>query len=312
MSAPPFLGPGDVNRLLPFADAVDALERALRDGLDPEDDPPRSAFAADAGEILLMPSSWASAAGVKLATVAPANPERGLPRIQGVYVLFDAATLAPAALVDGIALTSLRTAAVSALAVRRLARPDARRLVVFGSGPQAWSHVQALREVRPVERVDVFARDRGRLEQFVRRCLEAGVDARAPEAPAGEHIRKADLVCCCTTAREPLFDGALVAPGATVVAVGSHEPDAREVDEQLAARASVVVEARSAALREAGDVIQSIEAGALAEDSLMTLADVVCGRATPPEEDPRLFKSTGMSWEDVVIATALARRAGGH
>jgi ornithine cyclodeaminase/alanine dehydrogenase-like protein (mu-crystallin family) len=310
MSAPRFLGPDEVAGLLPFADAVDALERALLDGLDPEDDPPRSAFAADAGEILLMPSSWAGAAGVKLPTVAAANPERGLPRIQGVYVLFDAATLAPTALVDGIALTSLRTAAVSALAVRLLASPGARRLVVFGSGPQAWSHVQALREMRPLERVDVFARDRARLDQFVRRCLEAGVDARAPEAAAGEHIPEADIVCCCTTAREPLFDGALVAAGATVVAVGSHEPEAREVDDQLATRASVVVEARSAALREAGDVIQAIEAGALAEDSLMTLAELANGRANLPDEAPRLFKSTGMSWEDVVVATALARRAG--
>jgi ornithine cyclodeaminase len=310
MTAPRFLGPRDVARLLPFADAVDALERALLDGLEPEDDPPRSAFGVDAGEILLMPSSWAGAAGVKFATVAPANPERGLPRIQGIYALFDAATLAPAALVDGIALTSLRTAAVSALAVRLLARPDARRLVVFGSGPQAWSHVQALREIRPLERVDVFARDPGRLDQFVRRCLETGLDARAPEAPAEDHIREADIVCCCTTAREPLFDGALVAPGATVVAVGSHEPGAREVDERLANRASVVVEARSAALREAGDVIQAIAAGALAEDSLMTLAELANGRANPPDEAPRLFKSTGMSWEDVVVATALARRAG--
>ena len=173
MSEPPFFGADEVARM-PFAAAVDALERALLDGLDPETDPPRSAFATEAGELLLMPSSWAGAAGVKLATVAPANPERGLPRIQGVYVLFDGATLAPSALVDGIALTSLRTAAVSALAVRRLAPTGASRLLVFGSGPQAWSHVMALREARPLERVDVVARDRARLEEFVQRLREAG------------------------------------------------------------------------------------------------------------------------------------------
>lgn len=310
MSSPPFLGPQEVARLLPFADAVDELELALREGLDPEEDPPRSAFAAAAGEILLMPSSWAGAAGVKLATVAPANPERGLPRVQGVYVLFDAATLAPAALVDGTALTSLRTAAVSALAVRRLARPEARRLLVFGTGPQAWSHLQALRAVRPLEHVEVFARDRARLGEFVERCDRAGVSATAPDAPADEHIGRADIVCCCTTAREPLFDGTRVAAGATVVAVGSHEPAAREVDERLAGRASVVVEARSAALREAGDVIQAIDAGALDADSLITLAALVRGDAELPGERPRLFKSTGMAWEDVVVATALARRAG--
>jgi ornithine cyclodeaminase/alanine dehydrogenase-like protein (mu-crystallin family) len=310
MSGPAFLGPEDVDRLLTFADAVDSLELALLEGLDPEEDPARSPFAADAGEILLMPSAWAGAAGVKLATVAPANPERGLPRIQGVYVLFDAATLAPAALVDGIALTSLRTAAVSALAVRRLARADARRLTVFGSGPQAWSHVQALREVRPIERVTVLARDRERLSAFVARCRDAGVDAHAAAGPAADHVADADIVCCCTTARTPLFDGALVAPDATVVAVGSHEPEAREVDERLASRASVVVEARSAALREAGDVIQAITAGALDPSALIMLADIVRGGAVIPEARPRLFKSTGMSWQDVVVATALARRAG--
>ena len=309
MSAPAFLGPDDVERLLSFSDAADALEQALLDGLDPEDNPPRSAFAAGAGEILLMPSACGGAAGVKLATVAPANPDRGLPRIQGVYALFDAATLAPTALIDGIALTSLRTAAVSALAVRRLAREDARRVTVFGSGPQAWSHVQALREVRPVERVEVLARDPARLAAFVARCRDVDVDARVAERPAGDHVRDADIVVCATTAREPLFDGALVGPRATVVAVGSHEPGAREVDERLAGRASVVVEARSAALREAGDVIQAVEAAALDAGALITLAEVVRGSAVIPDDRPRLFKSTGMSWEDVVVAAALARRA---
>ena len=309
MSAPPFIGPDDVARMS-FTEAADALERALIDGLDPEADPPRSALATETGELLLMPSASASATGVKLATVAPANPERGLPRIQGVYVLFDGATLAPAALIDGIALTSLRTAAVSALAVRALAPPGASRLLVFGSGPQAWSHVMALRELRPLGRVDVVARDPGRLERFVDRLGEAGVDASAANGPLDEHVAAANLICCCTTAREPLFDGELVAAGTTVVAVGSHEPEAREVDERLAARATVVVEARSAALREAGELIQAIELGALAPDSLTTLAELVAGGANVPGERPRLFKSTGMAWEDLVVAAELARRAG--
>jgi ornithine cyclodeaminase len=101
-----------------------------------------------------------------------------------------------------------------------------------------------------------------------------------------------------------------VAPEATVVAVGSHEPEAREVDERLAGRATVVIEARSAALREAGDVIRAIELGALDEDSLATLAEVVTGTANVAGKRPRLFKSTGMAWEDLVVATELARRAG--
>jgi ornithine cyclodeaminase/alanine dehydrogenase-like protein (mu-crystallin family) len=256
--------------------AADALEAALLSGLDPEADAPRSALAVGAGELLVMPSAVGGHAAVKLVTVG------GEPRIQGVCVVFDAATLAPIALVDGIALTNLRTPAVSALAVRRLAADDAQRLLVFGRGPQARAHVAAMRAVRPIEHVDMVGRDGGDIAALV---------------------AAADVVCCCTTAREPLFDGALVGDHATVVAIGSHEPDAREVDDALAHRATVVVESRASALREAGDVI----AARIAEADLVTLADVVRGRAVDRGR-PRLFKSTGMAWEDAVVASAVAAR----
>jgi ornithine cyclodeaminase/alanine dehydrogenase-like protein (mu-crystallin family) len=257
-----------------------------------------------------MPATSPGAAGVKLVTVAPANPGRGHPRIQGVYVLFDPETLAPAALVDGIALTDLRTAAVSALAVRHLAAEGAERLVVFGTGAQGWAHVGALRAVAPgIAHVGVVARDRGRLDAFVARCTdEHGVEARAVTPDA---VRDADLVVCATTAREPLFDGALVRDDATVVAIGSHEPAAREVDVALAGRTTVVVESRSSALREAGDVIAAIGEGALREDDLVTLAALMRGEASPAAGRPRLFKSTGMAWEDLVVAAAVHARAGG-
>ena len=278
----PFLAAADVaERLSPIA-AIEALQDALRAGLDPEADPPRGALAVGAGELLVMPSATAAHAVVKLVTVG------GEPRIQGVCVVFDATTLAPVALVDGIALTNVRTPAVSALAVRALAAPNARRLLVFGRGPQAHGHVEAIRAVRPIEHVDMLGRD----------ADPAGVD---------ELVAAADVVCCATTAREPLFDGALVADHATVVAIGSHEPDAREVDDTLVGRATVVVESRTSAVREAGDVIGAIASGVLREDSLVTLAEVVRGGFTPPADRPRLFKSTGMAWEDAVVASALVR-----
>jgi ornithine cyclodeaminase/alanine dehydrogenase-like protein (mu-crystallin family) len=275
----PFLDAADVADRLSATAAVDALEAALLAGLDPEADPPRGALAVGGGELLVMPSAAAGHAVVKLVTVG------GDPRIQGVCVVFDARTLAPVALIDGIALTNARTPAVSALAVRALAAPDARRLLVFGRGPQAHGHVEAIRAVRPIERVDMVGRD------------GADVD---------ELVAAADVVCCATTAREPLFDGSLVANHATVVAIGSHEPDAREVDDALVRRATVVVESRASALREAGEVIGAIAAGALGEDELVTLTDLVCGRASLPA-GPRLFKSTGMAWEDAVVASALVR-----
>jgi ornithine cyclodeaminase/alanine dehydrogenase-like protein (mu-crystallin family) len=311
MSAPGYLDADAIAAALTPLQAVDALEAALRGGLDPEADPPRGAVSGDAGEVLLMPSSAPGAIGVKLVTVAPDNPARGRPRIQGVYVLFDPETLAPAALLDGIGLTNLRTSAVSALAVRHLPAPDARRLVVFGTGAQGWAHIGALRAVRPgIERVDVVARDRSRVEAFVARCeREHGLEAHAARPEA---VTEADVVVCATTAREPLFDGALVRDEATVVAIGSHEPEAREVDERLAGRATVVVESRASALREAGDVVQAIGAGALDADALVTLAALVRGEARPADARPRLFKSTGMAWEDLVVAAAVHARGAGR
>jgi ornithine cyclodeaminase/alanine dehydrogenase-like protein (mu-crystallin family) len=276
----PFIDAAEVGRRLGPREAADTLEVALLDGLDPEADPPRGAVELDRGQLLVMPSGAADSPVVKLVTVG------GEPRIQGVCVVFDGATLAPIAVVDGIAVTNVRTAAVSALAVRRLAAPDARRLLVFGRGPQAHAHVEALRAARPIERVDMVGRDHG---------------------PVDELVAAADVVCCCTTAREPLFDGSLVADHAVVVAIGSHEPGVRETDDALAARATIVVESRASALREAGDVILAIEAGAAAPAELVTLAELVRGDARPAADRPRLFKSTGMAWEDAVVAAALAR-----
>ena len=284
-----------IARALPPAAAVDALEAALRGGLDPDADPPRTSAAAAGGELLLMPSAAGGGLGVKLVTVG------GEPRVQGVYVLFDPETLAPAALLDGIGLTDVRTSAVSALAVRHLAARPPRRLVVFGTGPQARAHVRALRATAPLEHVALVGRDRGRTEAVAR---ELGAEPATADA-----VAQADVVCCCTTAREPLFDGDAVAEEATVVAIGSHEPGAREVDERLAARATVVVESRASALREAGDVIAAIEAGAIGPEALHGLAALVRGELSPAPGRPRLFKSTGMAWEDLVLAAAVHARA---
>ena len=309
---PPVLDAAAVERALPMAGAIAAVRDALRAGLDPSADPARSVVRVEHGQLLLMPAQWGGYAGVKLATVAPANPDRGLPRIQGAYLLLDAETLTPLALLDAVALTAIRTAAVSAVAVELLAEPDAHRLVVFGSGPQARSHLAAVRAVRPVDEVVVVGRDPGRTAAFAADVEGEGLTARVgdPGAVAGAH-----LVVCATTARTPLFDGALLSDRVTVVAVGSHEPDAVEVDAATVRASTVVVEERATALREAGDVIGPVTAGLVDPTALIDLADLVSGRVAVPASRPRLFKSVGMAWEDLTLAAAAyaawnGRRAG--
>jgi ornithine cyclodeaminase len=276
--------------------AVEALRTALRAGLEPEDDRARSSVPTAHGELLLMPAEWGGYAGIKVAAVAPDNPRVGRPRIQGAYLLLAAETLTPLAMLDGAALTAVRTAAVSALAVDELAVPTVARLVVFGTGPQARGHIAAIRAVRPVEEVVVIGTAAARTAAFA-----ASVAARAGSVA---EVAGADVVVCATTARTPLFDGALLSPDATVVAVGSHEPDAREVDDTTVRASTVVVEARSAALREAGDVVVPAAAGVFDPDTLVDLASVVRGAAVVDMSRPRLFKSVGMAWEDLVIAAS--------
>lgn len=280
--------------------AVDAVRAALADGLDPDEDPPRSVVPVPTGQFLLMPAFWDRFAGVKVASVAPDNPARGLPRIQGHYLLMDGPTLTPIALLDGVALTSVRTAAVSAVAADLLAVPDAERLVVFGTGPQARSHIEAFRAVRPLRDVVVVGRNPERTRAFA---------AQYPLARVGtpDDVASADLVACCTSSRTPVFDGAKVPEHAVVVAVGSHEPEAREVDDVLIGRSTVVVEGIAAAAREAGEVVLARESGVLALDDLVSLAALASGHAVGA--GPRVFKSVGMAWEDLVVAAAVYEAA---
>jgi ornithine cyclodeaminase len=303
----PYLDAGSLLGALPMIAAIDALEAALRGGLDPAADPRRTALAAEAGQLLVMPSSVGADIAVKLVSVAPGNPARGRPRIQGVVVLFDPADLAPLALLDGIALTSLRTPAVSALAVRRLAAAQARRLVVFGAGPQAEGHVEAIRAVRPIDEVVLVGRDPAKAQRLAA-TFAAGDPAsrcvyRATQARDVLHdLAAADVVVCATTAREPVFDSAPLRSGAVVVAVGSHEPDAREVDAALVGRAHIVVEDVATAAREAGDLVLADADPA----GWQSLADLV--RAGPAREPgPYLVKTVGMAWEDAVVAGAATR-----
>ena len=313
MTALPWYDAQRVLAAVDFGTAVDALQAALAVGLDPSADPPRGSVPLEHGEFLLMPSQGAGFAGVKVLTVAPANPDRGLPRIQGVYLLCDAETLTPRAMLDGTALTTLRTPALSAVAARLLAPAEPARVVVVGSGPQAWGHVHALAAVRDLVDVVITGRSAPRAEQLADRLRSEGFPARAGDASA---VVDATIVVCATTAATPVIDGSSVADDALVIAVGSHEPDRRELDGALLGRSQVVVEDLATALREAGDVIIAIDEGHADAATLTPLARIVRGETSVDHTRPRVFKSVGMGWQDLVVAaacmTAFAGGAGAH
>ncbi len=296
--------------LLPMTAAVVAIETALHDGSAPEGSPARTSILTESGELLMMPAATSRYVGVKLASVAPDNPTLGLPRVQGVYVLFDALSLTPRALVDGIALTSWRTPAVSAVAVRHLAPQRPVRLVVIGTGPQGRGHVEAVSAIRPVTHVTVVGRDRAKAEAMAVWVAERGLPAAVvagsdlPDDLEGP-IRAADVVVCATTSRWPLFDSEWLADDVLVIAVGSHTPDAREIDSALVQRATIVVESRETALREAGDIViplRNLEIGPSSVDG--ELGDLVTGNVYVDPLRPRLFKSVGEAWQDLVVAAA--------
>jgi ornithine cyclodeaminase len=292
----------ELHRGLPVTAAIDALETGFRNE-DPSGAPLRSHLETPAGTLLQMPAFGDAGVGVKLVTLTPDNPERGLPFVNAVYVLFDADSQTPDAIVDGAALTALRTAAVSGLVTRHLANTAARRLVIFGAGVQARSHLAAMLAVRSIDHVTVVSRTPGRAEALVEVARGLGVDA----AIGGPNdVAHADIVCTCTTSDVSLFDGGLLAPGAHVNAVGSYQPTARELDTVAMSRARVVVETREAALAEAGELCIPIRDGAFGPDHVVAdLAQVVRGaEVRTSADDITVFKSVGLAFEDLIVARA--------
>jgi ornithine cyclodeaminase/alanine dehydrogenase-like protein (mu-crystallin family) len=283
--------------------------RALQAGLEPSRDPERVIVEVASGQFLLMPSSTATSVGLKAVTVAAGNPSRDLPRIQGAYLLFASETLELRAIIDGIALTNLRTPAVSIAATSplfsRFTQPI--EVVAFGAGPQAIGHVEALEACSSVELANVTYVVRR--PEAAREQLPSGaavVPVADPSAIA--RLERANVVVCATSARTPLFDSMRLANARVVIAVGSHESQARELDGPLMGRADVIVEDVGTALREAGDVVLAVREGHLRADELIPMVDIVQGRRALSADRTVVFKSVGMSWEDLVVSEAVMER----
>lgn len=280
-----YLDGAAVRAAIPLVDAIAALRAGLAEGAPAQ--PVRTSTTWTGGELLVMPAEAGAVAGVKLVTVG-----HGPVRVQGVYVLFDAATLTPLVVADAVALTLIRTAALSALATDLLAPPAASRLAVIGTGPQAREHVAAIRAVRPISSVTVVGRTPAKAAEFA-----ASVGARVAADASG-----ADVVCCCTTSATPVVDATGLAYRAHVNAIGAHLPDHREVAADVVASSFVVVDDAEAARHEAGDLIMAVAEGA-ADKSVfdVDLAALVRGEATP-SGGRTLFKSVGFGLADLLVA----------
>jgi len=314
MQQPRWVDATEVRRIVSPDRARRLIRCELADGFDPASDPARVVAGVGDGQLLVMPATKGRSAGVKVVSVAPGNPARGLERIQALYVLLDADTLTPSVLIDGTAVTSLRTPAVSAVAMDALAPDEVGSAVIFGSGPQALGHAEALLAIRHTSSVTVVGRrgDAARATAqrisglaTTHRLSTRGITVGDPQVEAA--VREAQVVVTATSAATPVLDDDWVADGACVVAIGSHEPHRRELGSGLLGRSLVVVEDIGTAHREAGDVILAAAQGALDWAAVHTLADLVLGRVERASDRPNVFKSVGMAWQDLVIAEHLAR-----
>lgn len=293
-----------VGRVLSVTAAADAIKADIR-AFNSDTDPARSVLSLQAGELLVMPCERPGLGGVKLATVAePAAPAATKPaagRIGGLYLLWETATLTPVAVIDGPALTAVRTAALSLVATRLLAAPGARRAVVFGTGPQGWWHVRAVAALDGIEWIGVVGRRSGSAEALIARAAALGLPAEEARADA---VADADIVCAATSSATPLFDGGQLRPEAHVNAVGSHTPDRRELDERTISRATVVAVDTPAAWATAGELAAATAPPA--GQARLTLRELV----TQPgparlAEGVTVFKSVGAAYADLAVAAAL-------
>jgi len=306
----------DVRDLLPPADLIAAMEEALAAFSGGEvTQPVRTALQTGARRNFfgVMPAYLPSPAalGIKLVTVFDENHKHGLPSHLATVLLMNPETGALEVVMDGRYITEMRTAAVSAVAAARLARRDASKLAVLGSGVQARSHVALLSRVCALREIRAWSPTRDHLERFVRDAAPLTTARLHSAASAEEAVRGADVIALVTSSPTPVLQSDWVSPGTLVISVGACRPDTREMDPALVARARVVVDSRAAALVESGDIVQGIREGRWTESHIAAeLGEVILGR--PPghvADDVVIFKSLGLAVEDVAAARLVYSRA---
>lgn len=291
--------------------------------------PPRThlSIPQHSGISLIMPALVSGeekdeALAVKVVSVFDRNAECGQPRIQAAVLVLDPATGRPEALLEGAALTAIRTAAASGAATDLLARRDARIAAILGAGVQARTHLEAICTVRPISEVRIYSPTPARVEALIAEAATrpSPLGTPAPRlvraASAGEAIEHADIICAATTARTAVFQDAAVVRGTHINAVGSFTPQTCEVPAETVLRATVIVDSREAAWEEAGDLIQPLNAELIDRDHIRAeLGEIVLGAKPGRTRDDQitLFKSVGLAMQDAIAARCAldaARRLG--
>ena len=308
----------DVEALLPMRECIDTMADALAAlARDDVHNPLRFVIRPPEapGLLGLMPAYRGGANpgyGLKAVCIYPGNPARGLDAHQGGVLLFDGETGQLRALLNASAITAIRTAAVSAVATRLLARDDSRDLALLGSGVQAQSHLEAMLCVRPFARVRVWSRRPERARQFVEanQTRHAGILEAA--ASAEDAVRRADVIVTATSAREPILDRSWIADGAHINAVGSSIATTREIDTATMAASVLFVDRRESTLNESGDYLFAMREGAIDAGAIRAeIGELLIGHA-PARSSPAeitLFKSLGLAAEDLAAAQHVVAKA---
>lgn len=263
------------------------------------------ATPAGRDSLLLMPA-WQDgrALGVKLVTVMTAEPREGANTVNSLYILFDAQSGEPIACLDGEVITARRTAGQSALAAQLLARKDSSRLLMVGTGSLSQAMVEAHHAARPLSAVTLWGRRSAAAETRAQALAASGITVTIV-SDLEAAVAQADIICCATTAREPVVRGEWLRPGQHLDLVGAFRPDMREVDDAALHRATVFVDTREGCLAEAGDLVQPIASGRFAAADIAADIDALCTGAHPGRRDPAeitLFKSVGTARADLVAA----------
>ncbi len=313
MTEVPYISAAELERLLDYPSLVDALAAGFAaDWTVPVRHHYSIPIRGEPDQTLLLMPAWEAgqAIGMKLATITPGNGPRGLPAVNAVYLLVDGPTGQPRALIEGATLTVRRTAAASALAARYLARGDATRMLMVGAGALSQPLIEAHRSQRPIERVQLWARDAAKRDAKAKELAALGLPVE-PVADLEQSARDADLISCATLSTGPLIRGAWLKPGAHLDLVGAFTPEMRESDDAAVSRASLFCDTRAGALKEGGDLVIPLKAGLITEQAIKAeLADLARGRhkGRVSADEVTLFKSVGTAIEDFAAARLAMQR----